>query len=64
MALCALIEQSLQCPYCGEMISVLLDLSAGDQTIIEDCQVCCQPIRLSYGLTQYDQIWLHSERSY
>jgi hypothetical protein len=35
------------CPYCGEMLNVQLDLSAGSQTYIEDCQVCCQPIQMS-----------------
>jgi hypothetical protein len=34
------------CPYCGEVITVRLDLSAGSQTSVEDCQVCCQPIQM------------------
>jgi hypothetical protein len=34
------------CPYCGEVIPIRLDLSAGDQTYVEDCQVCCQPIQI------------------
>ena len=34
----------LTCPYCGESYGVAVDLSAGTQTYIEDCQVCCQPI--------------------
>ncbi|KTC37112.1 MAG: CPXCG motif-containing cysteine-rich protein [Pseudomonas sp.] len=33
-----------QCPYCGEQAEAVLDLSAGDQTYIEDCPVCCRPI--------------------
>jgi len=32
------------CPYCGEVYGVMVDLSAGPQSYIEDCQVCCQPI--------------------
>ena len=32
------------CPYCGEEVETTLDLSGGDQTYIEDCQVCCRPI--------------------
>lgn len=36
------------CPYCGERISMLLDLSAGCQRYIEDCEVCCNPIEISY----------------
>lgn len=59
----ALLEQRIQCPYCGETISIILDLSAGYQTLIEDCQVCCQPIQLSYGLQDDQQIWLHAERT-
>lgn len=35
----------VQCPYCGEWITVLIDDSAGAQDYIEDCQVCCRPIR-------------------
>jgi len=41
----------VECPYCGEQIGVHLDLSAGPQSYIEDCQVCCQPIQLSVQLT-------------
>lgn len=36
--------QDVECPYCGEVISLVLDASAGAQRYIEDCQVCCRPI--------------------
>lgn len=36
-----------QCPYCGEAISLALDLSAGSAVYTEDCPVCCQPIRVA-----------------
>lgn len=39
-----LIEESVACPYCGEIIKVLIDSSDMDQQYIEDCQVCCKPI--------------------
>ena len=32
------------CPYCGEPITLTIDASAGGQTYIEDCAVCCRPI--------------------
>ena len=32
------------CPYCGENVEAVLDLSGGDQSYIEDCPVCCRPI--------------------
>lgn len=38
----------IECPYCGEVISLALDTSAGSQHYIEDCHVCCRPI--SVGL--------------
>jgi hypothetical protein len=34
----------LDCPYCGEPLTLPLDLSAGSQTCTEDCHVCCQPM--------------------
>lgn len=39
-----LVEKSVDCPYCGENIDILLDPSESDQSYIEDCQVCCRPI--------------------
>ena len=36
----------VSCPYCGETITVFLDLSVESQSYIEDCSVCCRPIRL------------------
>lgn len=41
-------EREVDCPYCGERITVLLDLSVPAQRYVEDCQVCCRPIELSY----------------
>jgi len=42
------IEHYFVCPYCGEEISMVLDLSVRRQTYIEDCEVCCNPIEVSY----------------
>ena len=39
-----LFENNIGCPYCGELISVLIDCSVENQEYIEDCQVCCRPI--------------------
>ena len=39
----------VSCPYCGETITLLLDLSVPEQSYIEDCQVCCQPMSVSYS---------------
>lgn len=36
--------RDVACPYCGEIITLMLDASAGAQHYIEDCAVCCRPI--------------------
>ena len=36
---------TVACPYCWEAIEVLVDPSEGEQDYIEDCSVCCNPIR-------------------
>ena len=47
------IEKFFKCPYCLQKISMLLDVSVdGEQSYIEDCEVCCQPIQVSYSAEQ------------
>jgi predicted DsbA family dithiol-disulfide isomerase len=43
-----LIEHSFTCPACWVTISMLLDLSEGAQTFVEDCEVCCRPLLISF----------------
>jgi len=47
---CCPVEHSFNCPYCGEEISMVLDLSVRRQTYIEDCEVCCKSIEISYSV--------------
>jgi hypothetical protein len=45
-------EATVHCPYCGEAVEIGLDPGGGpSQQYVEDCQVCCQPWRVSvfYG---------------
>src|SRR5471032_1212450 len=35
------------CPYCGERFETRVEVSAGAQEYIEDCEVCCRPMALS-----------------
>ena len=48
-------EHFFQCPYCWETISMLVDLSQNQQSYIEDCEVCCNPIQLTITV-QNDEI--------
>jgi hypothetical protein len=40
-----LTETEGQCPFCGETITLFVDCSEDEQDYIEDCTVCCRPIR-------------------
>jgi cysteine-rich CPXCG protein len=42
----------VSCPYCGELVEIALDAGGGAvQHYVEDCQVCCRPMRINvrYG---------------
>ena len=45
------IEHFFACPSCAARISVLLDPSVTSERRIEDCEVCCRPIDLTYALS-------------
>lgn len=49
----------VQCPYCGETISLLVDDSAGTQRYIEDCHVCCRPINVSVQVDDDGSVDIH-----
>jgi len=40
-------EERCHCPFCAEPITIVVDFSAGSQTYVEDCQVCCQPMEVA-----------------
>lgn len=41
-------EHAFTCPFCGAEISMVLDLSVHRHTYVEDCEVCCNPLEISY----------------
>ena len=42
---------SIQCPYCGESIDIVVDASIDRQDYIEDCSVCCRPMEMSVSIS-------------
>ena len=44
------LEHRFTCPYCWESITMLLDSSAERQSYVEDCEVCCNPITVSFEI--------------
>lgn len=53
------VEHSFTCPFCGEVISMVLDTAVHSATYIEDCEVCCNPIEITYSIE--DEMVLHFE---
>ena len=54
-------EAEVTCPYCGESMAIVLDVSGGTtQEYVEDCQVCCRPwqVHVSYGEGGVAEVWL------
>lgn len=37
---------TIQCPYCWELIELIIDDCGESQQYIEDCSVCCRPMRI------------------
>ncbi len=54
---------TVQCPWCGESFVTFVDVSAGAQSYIEDCQVCCRPINLAIRVTRQGRIVCRVDRS-
>jgi hypothetical protein len=48
-----MMPQELTCPHCGEPLETFPDPGGGeDQDYVEDCAVCCRPIRFR---ARYDE---------
>ena len=48
-----LVVQTLVCPHCAEPLETYPDPGGGeDQDYVEDCAVCCRPVRLQ---ARYDE---------
>lgn len=45
-------EYFFQCPYCFQSISMVVEELYGGQSYIEDCEVCCHPIQISYDVEE------------
>jgi hypothetical protein len=49
----------VSCPHCGETIDTVPDPGGGEeQTYIEDCAVCCRPIRFAVRYDADGDEWI------
>lgn len=50
-------EIETTCPFCGETVTLLVDVAAGRrQTYVEDCWVCCRPMQVSVTVHARDEV--------
>lgn len=49
----------LDCPWCASPLEICVDLSAGSQCYVEDCQICCAPMVVTVRMDEDDDTWPH-----
>jgi len=40
--------QHVICPHCWQTMEIQLDLSAGGQRYVHDCEICCNPLEITF----------------
>tara|TARA_X000000368_G_scaffold117931_1_gene92126 strand:+ start:1350 stop:1538 length:189 start_codon:yes stop_codon:yes gene_type:complete len=55
-------EKESYCPYCGEIISFLIDPSIEFQEYVEDCQICCSPIVVCVEINSDNKISIQTRK--
>jgi hypothetical protein len=55
-------EARVNCPYCGEVLDILLDPGEAGSSYTEDCQVCCRPILFSLTKTALGHLQVEGRR--
>ncbi len=53
-------EHFFLCPYCNANISILIDLSVRNQSYIEDCEVCCNPMQIQLQIEEQNITYFDS----
>ena len=57
-------ETEVECPYCGEVVEIVIDKSGGaTQDYVEDCEVCCRPWKVHVSLDVGGAIEVRLEQS-
>ena len=55
-------EHFFTCPYCWETISMVFDPSEEESDYIEDCEVCCRPIEISFRFSEERLVYFEARR--
>ncbi len=58
------LEIRVQCPYCWERFTLLIDGSVDNQEYTEDCEICCRPIDFNIAIDDDDQASVQARSQY
>ncbi|MFK7830347.1 MAG: CPXCG motif-containing cysteine-rich protein [Congregibacter sp.] len=58
----SLTESRVNCPYCGEPLTLLVDEGDSGVDYTEDCQVCCQPMLVSIFASEGTELFASVRR--
>ena len=50
----------IECPHCGEIFSLAIDVSEGSADFVADCEVCCRPIGISIHVRDGEVVGLEA----
>jgi Cysteine-rich CPXCG len=56
-------QADVDCPYCGEDVTITLDPGSGaHQRYVEDCPICCRPweVAVDYAEDGHAAVWLET----
>lgn len=56
-----LAEHNVLCPTCWESTTLALDLSVDNQSFIEDCEVCCSPMKITVAASGGELLAVEAE---
>jgi hypothetical protein len=40
------VNETIQCPYCGQRFELAVDTSVPQQRLTTDCEICCRPFEV------------------
>lgn len=52
----------VNCPWCNEAITLIVECIEPEQEYVEDCPVCCAPMFVRVAMPQYGLPWVAVER--
>ena len=55
-------ELEINCPYCGEFFSIVVECFVGNQSYTEDCYVCCRPVGLFMKIGEEGNVSVEARR--